>query len=139
MSILFTYLHFVSIFLLVSCLVGEYVLLLVQPRSSSLPILKKLDIAYGISAVLVLATGISRIFLEKGADYYLENHAFWTKMVLFLIIGGISAYPTILFLKARSETDISDGQYHNIKKALRTQIVLVLPLVLCAVMMARFY
>ena len=53
---------------------------------------------WGIAALVWLATGLARAFagLEKGTAYYLNNHVFWTKMGLFLLISpGVvaDAYP----------------------------------------------
>ena len=64
--------------------------------------LVKVDAAYGGSAMLVIVIGIARVIWGiKGADFYLSNPWFWTKMAVFLVIGLLSIPPTIAILKWR--------------------------------------
>ena len=51
----------------------------------------------GISVMLVMGVGISRLWLEKGPDYYLENHVFWAKMAI-LGIGWCCEMPIMISL-----------------------------------------
>jgi len=41
------------------------------------------------------------IWFEKGAAYYFANHAFLTKLTLFIIVGQLSIVPTVAFLSWR--------------------------------------
>jgi putative membrane protein len=84
-----------------------------------------------------LATGIARVYHEKGLDYYLESHVFWTKIALFIIMAIASLYPTILFIKAKTETDLSVLQYAHVKKTILAQILLVPGIIFMAIWMAR--
>lgn len=137
MSFLFTYLHFMSFILLIGLLAGEFFLLRNPLTKATLQLVKKIDLAYGIVAGLVLATGIARITHEKGWEYYSGSHIFWTKMVLFAVMAIISLYPTMLFLKAKAESDIAAAQYIKTKKAILTQLLIVPLIVFCAIWMAR--
>ncbi|MEB3311741.1 MAG: DUF2214 family protein [Snowella sp.] len=57
------------------------------------------DTIYGLSAVMVLVTGILRVmYFGKGADYYLNNSVFYTKIGLFVFVGALSLYPTFSFI-----------------------------------------
>jgi putative membrane protein len=57
------------------------------------------DAVYGISATVVLVTGILRvIYFGKGTDYYLSNPVFYAKVVVFIVVGLLSLYPTISFI-----------------------------------------
>ncbi|MBL1173639.1 DUF2214 family protein [Pantanalinema sp. GBBB05] len=57
------------------------------------------DAMYGISATIVLVTGILRVlYFGKGTDYYLHNPLFYMKVSGFLLVGALSLYPTISFL-----------------------------------------
>jgi putative membrane protein len=52
--------------------------------------------------MLVIVIGIARVVWGiKGAEFYLSNPWFWTKMATFLIIGLLSIPPTIAILKWR--------------------------------------
>lgn len=137
MSFIFTYLHFLSFIVLVSLLVSEFFLLRQKINDASLGLLKKIDVAYGIVAGAVLATGISRVYLEKGLEYYMDSHIFWTKIALFIVMAVISIYPTVCFIKAKTDTDISVAQYAQIKKAILAQMLLVPAILFLAIWMAR--
>jgi putative membrane protein len=57
------------------------------------------DIVYGISAVMILVTGILRVmYFGKGTEYYLNNPFFYIKIGIFIIVGLLSLYPTITFI-----------------------------------------
>ena len=58
------------------------------------------DAAYGLSATVVLITGVLRVlYFGKGTEYYLHNPVFYIKIALFVIIGTLSLYPTFSFLR----------------------------------------
>ena len=61
------------------------------------------DAFWGVAALLWIATGLMRAFggLEKGTEFYLSNHIFWTKMLLFGVIFGIEIKPMITLIKWR--------------------------------------
>ena len=62
--------------------------------------LQRIDLFFGIAAVVVIVTGIARVvFGLKGADFYLHNPIFWTKMGLFLLVGLLSIAPTVHYLR----------------------------------------
>lgn len=137
MSFIFTYLHFLSFIALISLLVSEFFLLRQKISEASLELLKKIDVAYGIVAGAVLATGIARVYLEKGLEYYMDSHIFWTKIALFIVMAVISIYPTVCFIKAKTEADVSVLQYAQIKKAVLAQMLLVPAILFLAIWMAR--
>ncbi|MFO0500474.1 MAG: DUF2214 family protein [Pseudomonadota bacterium] len=139
MGFIFTYLHILSIISLVSLLTSEFFIIKNPIDDKILRLLKKIDLYYGILAGLVLATGLARIFLEKGLEYYIHSYVFWLKMMLFIIIGSISLLPTLLFIKAKAGADIDAAQYIRLKKAILLQIMIVPFVVLCAIYMARGY
>jgi putative membrane protein len=137
MGFLAAYLHFVGFIALVSLLAGEFFLLRKPVEAHSLPLLKRIDALYGVVAGLVLATGIVRIFYEKGWDYYSHSAVFWAKMALFATVGVVSIYPTTWFLKAENRSDIDVAGYAKIRRAVLTQLLLVPLIVFCAIWMAR--
>lgn len=57
------------------------------------------DAIYGLSAIMILVTGILRvIYFGKGSDYYLNSPVFYTKVGIFILVGLLSLYPTFSFL-----------------------------------------
>lgn len=58
---------------------------------------------YGIVALFWIGSGLYRAFggVDKGTDYYLSNHAFWTKMLLAVILLGAESVPMSTFIRMR--------------------------------------
>lgn len=98
---------------------------------------------WGVAAAIWIGTGLVRVIggLEKGMDYYLQNHVFWGKMTLLLAILVLEIPPMLTFIRwrvqvARGESpDIAvAGRYARISYL---QAALVLLMVLAASAMAR--
>ena len=92
----------------------------------------------------MLVVGFMRVFyFEKGSAYYFGNPFFHAKMGLFIAVGVLSIYPTVRFIKWRSQmTDgkaptLSSSEYKTIRAVLRLELGLLLGMVLCAALMAR--
>ena len=98
---------------------------------------------WGVAAVIWIGTGLVRVIggLEKGMDYYLRNHVFWTKMALLLAILLLEIGPAVTL--ARWRVQLSKGGRPDIARAARLarisylQAVLVVLMVLAATAMAR--
>ena len=138
------YLHYLSIFLLFALLTLEHQLFkrpLDLPRARSL---MRIDIAYALSAGLVLASGAARlVWYGKGPAYYLHNSLFHAKLGLFILIALLSILPTLVFLNWRN--DLRAGQVPQVSARLgtlvimtiRLELLLLLILPLLAALMAR--
>ncbi len=101
-DLIFAILHHMVVLALVVLITIELMLLRPGLTSRDLGTLIKVDAAYGASAGLVIGIGICRVIWGiKGADFYLSNPWFWTKMATFLVIGLLSIPPTIAILKWR--------------------------------------
>ena len=144
MQILIPYLHYISIMALMGSLISEHLIL--KPRLSAQQIrsLAGIDIVYGISAILVLATGLLRWFVYgKGSEFYLSNPLFHTKLTLFVILGVLSIFPTIKFLKWRKQVKkgedpaIEEKSVKRLLMYIRIELLLVAIMPLLAVMIAR--
>ena len=68
--IIVAWIHYASIMLMIASLLGEHLLLKPELAMTEARTIQRLDIVYGASAMIVLVTGIFRMFLEKGAAYY---------------------------------------------------------------------
>ena len=101
---LLAYLHWISIFLLIVFLTAETVLLRPDMTPDHVRRLGFYDLFYGISALLVLASGLARVVWGvKGLDFYLHNPVFLAKVCLFVIIGLLSIKPTLTILRWRRQ------------------------------------
>ena len=127
MSTLFAFLHHVAAFSLVSALVSQH--LLFPDRR-----VRAVDAVYGASAGALLVVGLLRVFFfEKGAAFYFGNVFFLAKLGLFLAVGLLSIYPTIMF---RREA-LSPVQSRRVVISLRLQLAGVVLILLCAALMAK--
>ncbi|MBZ2190022.1 DUF2214 family protein [Alcanivorax sp. JB21] len=95
--------HYLGIMLLTATLLVEWLALRTTITREVLDRLVRIDILYGISAVVILVTGFLRITTAygKGPVFYMHSMAFHTKVGLFILIGLISIVPTIRFLRWR--------------------------------------
>lgn len=107
--------------------------------------LVRLDAGYGITAVLVIVVGVTRVLWgAKGWAFYRDNPAFWTKMGLFAAIGLISILPTVAFMRwakaARANPDFQPtaAQRAGVLRCLRLETGLLILLVVAAAAMARW-
>ncbi|WP_255987645.1 DUF2214 family protein [Chitinolyticbacter albus] len=90
--------HFLAIFVLITFLAIETVLVKREWMPVAAARLARYDIVYFLSAMIVLASGLARLYFgAKGAAFYLSNPVFHAKITLFVLIGLISVYPTRRF------------------------------------------
>ena len=62
--------------------------------------LAKLDIIYGVAALVLLITGLVRIFWgAKGLTWYVSQPLFHLKMLLFVVVAVLSLRPTFTIRK----------------------------------------
>jgi putative membrane protein len=138
------YAHFICIFLLASLLVGELLLFRKFLSADMLRQLRIVDRWYGIAAGLVIATGLSLLFLgAKGAAFYTHNPVFWTKMTLFGTVALLSISPTVSYVRwdARRAADgsvtLPDNEHRRVRTFLIAQLCVFAFIPLCATLMAN--
>jgi putative membrane protein len=143
-SSLIAYAHYLSIFGVIAGLSAEAFVFRRTLSSRDRDLLRKADTLYGIAAILVLITGFIRVyFLGKGEEYYYANAIFLTKLGLFIIVGILSIYPTVVFLKWRKldagveDLSLDKNTYQLIRRLITLELLLVLSLPILAAMMAR--
>jgi putative membrane protein len=143
-SALFSFLHFVAVFGIVGSLMLEWATLTESPTYREARLLQVSDRWYGISAVGVLVVGFLRVvYFEKGSAYYFANLFFLAKLGLFVAVGLVSIYPTLRFIKWRSQMAggaapaVTVAEYRALRAVLSLELVLLLGMVLCAALMAR--
>lgn len=102
-EIILRYLHFISIFAIVGSLVSEHLLLRNSLSRRELDRLSKIDAVYGLAALVLLGVGMTLWLggIGKPTDFYSKNPIFHVKLTLFVLIGILSIYPTVFFLKNR--------------------------------------
>jgi len=138
-DILVRYLHFVSIFILVAAVLGQHLILRGTITRALAGKAQKLDIAYAIAVVVVLGTGLLQWFVVgKPADFYSSNPVFHTKVLLFLLIGLVSIYPSVYLGKNRKgNPDELITIPPGIVWSVRVELVILFLMPLLATPMAR--
>jgi putative membrane protein len=134
------YIHFISIFAIVGSLVSEHMLLQKELTRAQLARLAKIDAVYGIAAIALLAAGLTLWLGSYGkpAVVYSKNWIFHTKISLFVIIGLLSIYPTVFFLKNRKGNPEEKVQVPSVVfMMLRLELLLLFIIPLLAGLMSR--
>jgi putative membrane protein len=138
------YLHHLAAFLVIATLMVELVLLKGELTPATARSVLRMDMVYGIAAVVVLVVGFVRVFhTEKGLAYYFASGPFLVKLALFIVVGVLSIYPTMKFLgwrKALREgraPDLDAGTRRKVRMLVHIELTLLFIIMLMAVMMAR--
>lgn len=102
-EIFLRYMHFISIFTIVGSLVSEHLLLKKVLTRSEIGRLSRIDAVYGIASLALVGAGLTLWLGEFGKpfEYYRYNWIFLAKMVVLTILGLLSIYPTVFFIKNR--------------------------------------
>ena len=144
MIVLFAFLHHVAAFTLVGALAVELVLVRHTLTPSIARRLQVADAMLGASAGLLLAVGLARVvFFEKGAAYYFSNHAFLTKLSLFVIVALLSIVPTVEFLrwgkavKQGQVPVIVEAKLRQVRRIIHIELAAVVVILLAAAIMAK--
>lgn len=137
-------LHYLSIFVLFALLTCEHILFRAGLDHATARRLLRIDLAYGVTAGLVLATGLARvIWFGKGLDYYLHNWVFHAKVTLFILVGLLSILPTLTFFNWRNDLlagkapTITPAQARRTIWVIRLELLLLVCLPFLASLMAR--
>ncbi|APV49909.1 hypothetical protein BWI17_09565 [Betaproteobacteria bacterium GR16-43] len=141
---LLAYLHFAAIFMLVGFLAAELVLVRLALDLSGVRRLASVDMAYFMSAIAVLVTGILRlVFGAKGADFYVNHWPFYVKFLLFVSVGIVSLQPTLAFIRWRRMLEAGDGwqvpdaERRRVRRLLLLEVHLAAMIPVFAVVMSR--
>ena len=143
-SALFAFLHFLAVFGVFATLFLEWQTMSPAPTHGEALRIQRCDRWYGQFAMLLVVVGLLRVyFFEKGKAFYFGNPIFNAKMTLFILVGLVSIYPTVRFIKWRAQTRqgaapvVSATEYRRIMMSLRAELLLLLAAALCASLMAR--
>jgi putative membrane protein len=138
------FIHHVAAFVLVGALMVELVVLRNDLTIPSARSVLRMDTAYGIAALVLLAVGFVRVFqTEKGSMYYFSSGPFLVKLTLFIVVGLLSIYPTIRFMswrKALREGRVPEfdaGTRRRVRMLIHIELTLIFVIILMAIMMAR--
>ena len=145
-DLLLAIVHHLLAFGIAAAITAQLVLVRPGMQPPAVQLAAKYDIALGIMSMALVAIGFARVFFgAKGAAFYLHHHVFWTKVVLFAIVGLLSIKPTRAFLRWRKAQAADAGfapeevEIRAIRKTLMTEIHIFALLPIAAAAMARGY
>ena len=143
-SALVAYIHYLSFMLCFGALVFERISLKTAPNREEAISMVAADIIYGIAGVALLISGIYRVIkFGQGSDFYTHNPIFWTKIVVFALVGSLSLYPTITYilwaipLSKGSLPEVSSNLVARLQTIINIEIIGFSLIPLFATLMAR--
>ena len=135
------YVHLIGVLGVTGTLVAEFALIRKELSIDEMKKLARIDSFYGLFAIVALIGGFILWFgVGKPAEFYSEGIWIYVKLILFTIIGVLSIFPTIFFLKnrkpnpEREQTGIQLPMY--IILIVRIEVALLVFIPLFAVLMA---
>lgn len=144
MAALFAFLHHLTAFVLVAAIAVEFVVIRGALTVDNARKLRVVDAVYGVSAGLLLAVGLLRIFyFEKGAAFYFGNAFFIAKLALFILVGLLSIYPTLEIASWRKQLAagkvpvVAATKLHALRRVVHWELAGIVLILLCAALMAR--
>ena len=143
-SATFAFFHHLCAFILTACLIYEFIAYRKELTLADARRIQRVDLAYGISAGLLLVFGTLRVFFfEKGVSFYVHGPFFWGKMAAFAIVGILSIDPTIRYIRWNESIRenvapaVSEAVYKRTRILLWLEMVGIVLILLAAPMMAR--
>ena len=143
-SVLAAYLHFICVFGIASALIVEWLTLAPTLTLAEARRIQKADRWYGILATLLLVDGFLRVlYFEKGKTFYFGNDFFRLKMLLFLVVGLLSIYPTVRFirwtrqLRHATSLTLDAAEFTLLRRLIGAELIGVAGIAFCASLMAK--
>lgn len=141
---LLAYAHILSILMAATFLASEAALCRKEWMNPAVvERLARVDLLYGISALLMLATGLARTWWGmKGAAWYWAQPLLHAKVTLLVVIGLLSIVPTVRFVRWRralrtSGALPSDDALRSTRRLVMIEAHLMVLIPLLAVFLAR--
>jgi putative membrane protein len=136
--------HYLAMMFLAAALVAEHLMFTPRPDAAAARKLVAVDLVYGISLLVVLLTGVGRLFHGgKGVAFYMASGVYHAKFTLFVVMALIWLYPALKLLGWRRALatgqvpSLGESEARRVLMAIRIQLLILLLLPLLAAMMAR--
>ena len=138
------YVHYLSFMVCAGALIYERISLKPSPDRKEAISMVVADIIYGIAGVALLVSGIYRVIkFGQGPDFYTQNPIFWTKIIIFALVGSLSLYPTITYvlwaipLSKGTLPEVTDKLVSRLRLIINIELVGFASIPFLATLMAR--
>lgn len=138
------WLHFLFAFVLVGAICAELFILRLPIDNRVARLLLRVDLFYGVSSVLLIVVGVSRVVWgASGWGFYEAQPFFWAKIATFAAIGLLSIGPTRAFLRwtkafnANPAFTPPEAEVKRVRLLVMVETHLIVLLLLFASLMAR--
>ena len=138
------YIHYLSFMVCFGALIYERISVKANPDRKEAISMVVADIIYGIAGVALLVSGIYRVIkFGQGSEFYTQNPIFWTKIVVFALVGSLSLYPTLTYvlwaipLSKGTLPKVSDNLVSRLKLIINVELVGFASIPFLATLMAR--
>ncbi|MZR63668.1 DUF2214 family protein [Alcanivorax sp. DP30] len=143
-SVVWASTHYLSILVLFGCVYGMLLFWRTEVNGYNFRTLLWLHVAYWVSLVLVLVSGLARAgWTEKGMAFYMANPWFHAKVTVFVLIILISLYPVKVMRAWRHSAvggavpPVTPELQKTLRRTLVAEIHLISLMPIFAVLMAR--
>ena len=132
------YIHYLSFMFCFGALVFERVSLKTDPNKKEAISMVVADVIYGIAGIALLISGIYRVIkFGQGSEFYTQNPIFWTKIIIFALVGSLSLYPTFTYIMWA--IPLSKGKLPEVTTNLVSRLKLILNIELVGFSLVPFF
>ena len=132
------YIHYLSFMVCFGALVFERVSLKPDPNKKEAISMVVADVIYGIAGIALLISGIYRVIkFGQGSEFYTQNPIFWTKIIIFALVGSLSLYPTFTYIMWA--IPLSKGKLPEVTTDLVSRLKLILNIELVGFSLVPFF
>jgi putative membrane protein len=127
-TVVLPWIHYIAVMMMAGALVAELYLLRLTPSHETVRLLPRVDLFYGIAAMVVFATGILRIYFGgKGPDWYWANGLMHGTIGVFVLAALVSLAPTFRFRRwaaasLASHTLPTEAEVRRLRPLVHTQL-----------------
>jgi putative membrane protein len=143
-AVILAWFHYLAMMFLAAALIAEHLMFSPRPDRAIARKLVVVDAIYGVSLLVVLLTGLGRMFHDvKPVIFYMQNGAYHAKFTLFIVMAVVWLYPAFRFfgwrraLKAGGTPAMTDREAGRMLMAIRIQLLILVLLPLLGAMMTR--
>ncbi len=132
------YIHYLSFMICFGALIFERISIKINPNKKEAISMVIADIIYGIAGIALLVSGVYRVIkFGQGSDFYTQNPIFWTKIIIFAIVGSLSLYPTITYILW--SIPLSKGKIPEVTNTLVSRLKLIINIELIGFSLIPFF